>query len=121
MVAALVAVLVLHLRVAVRVAVRMLTVCVCVGQGNTNKKIRANTRAPNNHGFDDERGDYKLVMRDHLGYRFEVLSMLGKGSFGQVVRCLDYKTGQYVAVKIIRNKKRFHQQVSPTCLSCTGV
>merc|ERR1719197_885904 len=26
--------------------------------GNTSKKIRANTRAPNNHGFDDERGDY---------------------------------------------------------------
>lgn len=37
-----------------------------VCQGNTSKKIRANTRAPNNHGFDDERGDYKLVMRDHL-------------------------------------------------------
>ena len=37
-------------------------------QGNTSKKIRANTRAPNNHGFDDDRGDYKLVMRDHLVY-----------------------------------------------------
>ena len=32
------------------------------------------------------------------------------GSFGQVVRCIDHKDGTLVAVKIIRNKKRFHQQ-----------
>jgi len=27
-----------------------------------------------------------------------------------VVRCVDHKEGGVVAVKIIRNKKRFHQQ-----------
>ncbi|EDN03294.1 hypothetical protein HCAG_01158 [Histoplasma mississippiense (nom. inval.)] len=40
-----------------------------------------------NFGYDDERGDYNIV-----------------------VRCVDHKTGSLVAVKIIRNKKRFHQQ-----------
>lgn len=63
-----------------------------------------------NFGFDDERGDYSIVLGDHLLYRYEVIDLLGKGSFGQVVRCIDHKTGGLVAIKIIRNKKRFHQQ-----------
>ena len=63
-----------------------------------------------NFGYDDDRGDYNIVEGDHLAYRYEVVDILGKGSFGQVVRCVDHKTGILVAVKIIRNKKRFHQQ-----------
>jgi dual specificity tyrosine-phosphorylation-regulated kinase 2/3/4 len=63
-----------------------------------------------NFGYDDERGDYNIVFGDHLAYRYEVVDLLGKGSFGQVVRCVDHKTGGLVAIKIIRNKKRFHQQ-----------
>lgn len=63
-----------------------------------------------NHGYDDERGDYLVVEGDHLCYRYEVVGILGKGSFGQVVQCRDHKTGKSVAVKIIRNKKRFHAQ-----------
>jgi len=63
-----------------------------------------------NFGYDDERGDYNIVMGDHLAYRYEVIDVLGKGSFGQVVRCVDHKLGGLCAVKIIRNKKRFHQQ-----------
>ncbi|KAH8724049.1 hypothetical protein GQ44DRAFT_709077 [Phaeosphaeriaceae sp. PMI808] len=63
-----------------------------------------------NFGYDDDRGDYNIVFGDHLAYRYEVVDLLGKGSFGQVVRCVDHKTGGLVAIKIIRNKKRFHQQ-----------
>lgn len=68
-----------------------------------------NSEAPN-FGYDDDRGDYTIVPGDHLAYRYEIIDVLGKGSFGQVVRCIDHKTGVLVAVKIIRNKKRFHQQ-----------
>ncbi|KAI1453684.1 hypothetical protein F4805DRAFT_359249 [Annulohypoxylon moriforme] len=68
-----------------------------------------NSNLPN-FGYDDERGDYTIVTGDHLAYRYEIVDVLGKGSFGQVVRCIDHKTGVLVAVKIIRNKKRFHQQ-----------
>ena len=63
-----------------------------------------------NFGYDDERGDYNIVNGDHLAFRYEIIDILGKGSFGQVVRCIDHKTGGLVAIKIIRNKKRFHQQ-----------
>ncbi|KAF8418955.1 hypothetical protein EV426DRAFT_709465 [Tirmania nivea] len=63
-----------------------------------------------NFGYDDDRGDYMIIKGDHLAYRYEIIDVLGKGSFGQVVRCIDHKTGGLVAIKIIRNKKRFHQQ-----------
>lgn len=63
-----------------------------------------------NYGYDDERNDYKLVNGDHIAYRYEVQQILGKGSFGQVVKCFDHKTKSFVALKIIRNQKRFHRQ-----------
>jgi dual specificity tyrosine-phosphorylation-regulated kinase 2/3/4 len=63
-----------------------------------------------NFGYDDERGDYTIAVGDHLSFRYEIIDILGKGSFGQVVRCIDHRTGGLVAIKIIRNKKRFHQQ-----------
>lgn len=61
-------------------------------------------------GYDDVRGDYKFVTGDHLEYRYEVLGLLGKGSFGQVVHAVDHKKNVNVAVKVIRNKKKFYQQ-----------
>lgn len=64
----------------------------------------------NNYGYDDERGDYIIVEGDHICFRYEITGMLGKGSFGQVAQCRDHATGENVAIKIIRNKKRFHHQ-----------
>ncbi|XP_054552484.1 dual specificity tyrosine-phosphorylation-regulated kinase 4 isoform X2 [Talpa occidentalis] len=60
--------------------------------------------------FDDEHGSYMKVLHDHIAYRYEVLEMIGKGSFGQVAKCLDHKNNELVALKIIRNRKRFHHQ-----------
>ncbi|ORY79330.1 kinase-like domain-containing protein [Leucosporidium creatinivorum] len=77
---------------------------------NCDKKQNTKENSTNNHGFDDDRGDYLLVPHDHIMYRYEVIDVLGKGSFGQVLQCRDHKTGEMVAIKIIRNKKRFHHQ-----------
>ncbi|KAI0303440.1 hypothetical protein B0F90DRAFT_1935362 [Multifurca ochricompacta] len=80
-----------------------------IGAGS-EKKLAHPDRPTNNYGYDDDRGDYLVVDRDHLGYRYEVMDSLGKGSFGQVLSCRDHATGESVAIKIIRNKKRFHHQ-----------
>ncbi|KAI9569102.1 hypothetical protein HD554DRAFT_2204797 [Boletus coccyginus] len=81
----------------------------CVGAGSLKKQAHPDFSA-NNFGYDDERGDYLVVNNDHLAYRYEIVDTLGKGSFGQVLNCRDHQTGQSVAIKIIRNKKRFHHQ-----------
>jgi len=80
-----------------------------IGAGSAKKPAHPD-RSTNNYGYDDDRGDYLVVDRDHLGYRYEVMDSLGKGSFGQVLSCRDHATGGSVAIKIIRNKKRFHHQ-----------
>ena len=81
----------------------------CFG-ANSRKKLAVLDNSANNYGYDDERGDYLVVNHDHLAYRYEVMDTLGKGSFGQVLHCRDHCTGESMAIKIIRNKKRFHHQ-----------
>jgi len=78
-----------------------------LGQPDAKKITKASFSKENNHGFDDERGDYRIVTKDHLAYRYEAIELIGSGSFGQAIKCLDHKTQSYVALKVIRNKKRF--------------
>lgn len=74
------------------------------------RKVKGSNRRGNNAGYDDDRANYRVVKGDHIGYRFEIMGELGSGSFGIVMQALDHKTGRTVALKIIRNKKRFHRQ-----------
>lgn len=62
-----------------------------------------------NFGFDDSTGNYIIVPHDHINYRYEIETILGNGSFGNVVRCKDHKysdadnNSKTVAIKIIKN------------------
>lgn len=79
--------------------------------GHQADKIHARTNhVACNYGYDDEHGNYNRVIHDHLAYRYEVIEELGRGSFGQVLKCLDHKTTSVVAIKLIRNKKKILEQ-----------
>ena len=78
--------------------------------GANAKKRPGIIAAPNNCGYDDDQGSYTHIPHDHLAYRYEVLKVIGKGSFGQVVKAYDHKNHHHVALKMVRNEKRFHRQ-----------
>nr|XP_027208850.1 dual specificity tyrosine-phosphorylation-regulated kinase 2-like [Penaeus vannamei] len=69
-----------------------------------------NQAISSNYGYDDHQGSYAHIPHDHIQYRYEVLKVIGKGSFGQVVKAYDHKSHLHVALKIVRNEKRFHRQ-----------
>jgi dual specificity tyrosine-phosphorylation-regulated kinase 2/3/4 len=66
----------------------------------------------NSGKFDDDLGNYILMQGDSIGYRFEVVEILGRGSFSQVCKCLDHKKSEIVAVKIIKSKPKFTSQAN---------
>lgn len=78
--------------------------------GSQAKKRGGISGSANNNGYDDDTGSYMLVPHDHIAYRYEILKVIGKGSFGQVIKAYDHKYQQYVALKLVRNEKRFHRQ-----------
>jgi dual specificity tyrosine-phosphorylation-regulated kinase 2/3/4 len=62
-----------------------------------------------NYGFDTDNQEYIVVMNEHLGYRYEIVKKIGKGSFGIVLRVFDHKTKEFLAMKILKNKKRLYK------------
>ena len=58
--------------------------------------------------FTDKEGLYIANPKDHLAYRFEIIEIVGQGTFGQVLRCLDHKSKQEVAIKIIKKFEEYY-------------
>ena len=53
--------------------------------------------------YDDESGDYIIEKGDIIYYRYEVISHIGKGSFGKVYLVYDHKENKEVALKILKS------------------
>eukprot|EP00057_Strongylocentrotus_purpuratus_P026801 XP_011681275.1 PREDICTED: dual specificity tyrosine-phosphorylation-regulated kinase 1A [Strongylocentrotus purpuratus] len=63
-----------------------------------------------NDGYDDDNYDYIIKNGEKWNDRYEIDSLIGKGSFGQVAKAYDHQEQEYVAIKIIKNKKPFLNQ-----------
>lgn len=63
-----------------------------------------------NDGYDDDNHDYIIRNGEKFLDRYEIDSLIGKGSFGQVVKAFDHDEQCHVAIKIIKNKKPFLNQ-----------
>ena len=50
--------------------------------------VDGNQASNSNYGYDDHQGSYIHIPHDHIQYRYEVLKVIGKGSFGQVLKSL---------------------------------
>lgn len=58
-------------------------------------------------------GDYQLVQHEVLcssSNQYEVLDFLGRGTFGQVVKCWKKGTNEIVAIKILKNHPSYARQ-----------
>lgn len=74
-------------------------------QARNDKKVKKH-----NDGHDDENYDYIIKAKEKLNNRYTVESIIGKGSFGQVVKAFDEQSNALVAVKIVKSKPAFYTQ-----------
>ena len=79
--------------------------------GTLDNKLVPNKNAKN-MGYDGDNGNYRMIKGDHLDYRYEIVSLIGQGTFGVVAECIDRKNNKHVAVKVVRNKKSFNRQAA---------
>ncbi|KAH1056704.1 hypothetical protein J1N35_034769 [Gossypium stocksii] len=57
---------------------------------------------------DDHDGHYVFNLGENLTPRYKILSKMGEGTFGRVLECWDRQTGEYVAIKIVRSIRKYH-------------
>ena len=81
---------------------------------NPRRVLTKPSKPCHNDGYDNEDWDYILYVNDVLGsqegQQYQILDILGQGTFGQVVKCLNLKSKEYVAVKVIKNKPAYYNQ-----------
>lgn len=53
--------------------------------------------------FDDEENYYRYTINEVINGDFKILSLMGKGMYGSVLKCQQLSTGRVVAIKLLRN------------------
>ena len=60
--------------------------------------------------YDDKDGNYIIEKEEKLINRYEIIQLLGKGSFGIAIKCFDHQNKENVCIKIIKNQDKSNQQ-----------
>ncbi|KAI8800325.1 kinase-like domain-containing protein [Cladochytrium replicatum] len=83
-------------------------------QCNPRRVLTKPSKPVHNENYDNEDWDYILYVNDIIGLQegqqYQILDVLGQGTFGQVVKCCNLKTKELVAVKVIKNKPAYYNQ-----------
>ena len=77
--------------------------------GALHRKVNVRSSA-SNYGFDLPSAHYKAQTGDHIAYRYEIIAILGRGSFGEVLKCYDHKEKRNVAIKVLVNTPIMNKQ-----------
>ncbi|XP_077479972.1 homeodomain-interacting protein kinase 3 isoform X2 [Stigmatopora argus] len=83
------------------------------GGGGTSKQAVGPVGVGAARGAGGCDGDYQVIQHEvlcSLKNTYEVLDFLGRGTFGQVVKCWKRGTGEVVAVKILKNHPSYARQ-----------
>lgn len=81
-------------------------------QGKNSNNNNSTAKDSGNQSTNSE-GDYTLVQHEvmySLTTSYEVLEFLGRGTFGQVVKCWKKGTNDIVAIKILKNHPSYIRQ-----------
>jgi dual specificity protein kinase YAK1 len=72
------------------------------------KSMHSHPPTPNESSYEARGED---ICDDEI-VEYEVMSLLGQGTFAQVFHCVEMKTGENVAVKIVKNKPAYTRQAA---------
>lgn len=74
---------------------------------SSSVRSRRPTKASESGVQDDEEGHLIYKVGDLLQNRYKIMAELGEGTFGKVVKCEDLQKGTILAIKIIKNVKKY--------------
>jgi len=79
-------------------------------------EIPANWYEFYNNGYDLKNGDY-IIRKDDIilspeGDEYLIEELIGKGTFGQVIKCKNIAKNEKVAIKVLKNKRTYRNQGS---------
>lgn len=81
---------------------------------NPRRALTKPSKPMHNDGADNENWDFILYVNDIIGsqegQQYQIMDLLGQGTFGQVVKCQNIKTKELFAIKVIKNKPAYYNQ-----------
>ncbi|PRP80690.1 hypothetical protein PROFUN_11649 [Planoprotostelium fungivorum] len=82
--------------------------------GNPRRVLTKDSDPISNDGHDNATSDYILYVNDIIGsysnHQYQILDLLGQGTFGQVVKAINVTTKELTAIKIVKNKPAYFNQ-----------